>query len=92
MIKAVKGNTISRRITRRRCSRRARLAALALLAGTACAQELEPSRIDVSELGPQVGELIPEFSIPDQSGEIWTRESIMGPNGAMLVFIRSADW
>jgi len=63
-----------------------------LLAGTATAQDLEPSQIDVAELGPQVGEIVPDFSLPDQNGEIWTRESIMGPRGAMLVFVRSADW
>jgi hypothetical protein len=48
--------------------------------------------IDVSRLGPQVGEQIPDFSLPDQTGRIWTRGSIGGPNGAMLVFFRSADW
>ena len=63
-----------------------------LLLGTACAQDLAPSEIDVSELGPRVGEIVPEFSLPDQNGNIWTRESIMGPRGAMLVFVRSADW
>jgi hypothetical protein len=67
-------------------------AAALLGSAIATAQELEPSRIDVSLLGPQVGELVPEFSLPDQNGEIWTRESIMGENGAMLVFVRSADW
>ncbi len=56
------------------------------------AQALEPSKIDVSELGPQVGEIVPDFSLTDQNGEIWTRDAIMGPNGAMLVFIRSASW
>lgn len=66
--------------------------AMLLLSAHALAQELEPSKIDVSELGPQVGQIVPDFSLPDQHGEIWTRESIMGPNGAMLVFIRSADW
>ena len=50
------------------------------------------TRIDVSALGPQVGEQVPDFSLPDQNGEIWTRQSIMGPEGAMLVFVRSADW
>jgi len=84
-------NAVGRRSTRR-CARRAALATLALLAASATAQNLEPSRIDVSALGPQVGEVIPEFSLPDQNGEIWTRESILGPNGAMLVFVRSADW
>ena len=66
--------------------------ACALLTGTAVAQDLQPSEINVAELGPQVGEFVPEFSLPDQNGEIWTRESIMGPRGAMLVFVRSADW
>ncbi len=50
------------------------------------------TRIDVSALGPQVGEQVPDFSLPDQNGEIRTRESIMGPQGAMLVFVRSANW
>ena len=48
--------------------------------------------IDVHSLGPQVGERVPEFRLPDQNGRIQTLESIMGPNGAMLLFHRSADW
>jgi len=50
------------------------------------------SPIDVSALGPQVGETVPDFSLPDQDGRVWTRDSIMGPNGALLLFHRSADW
>jgi len=49
-------------------------------------------KIDVSKLGPQVGERVPSFSLKDQSGRAQTLQSIMGPKGAMLVFIRSADW
>lgn len=60
--------------------------------GVSVGQELAPGEIDVAALGPQVGELVPEFSLPDQHGDVWTRESIMGPRGAMLVFVRSADW
>ena len=48
--------------------------------------------INVASLGPQVGEQVPEFSLPDQNGQIQTLDSIMGPNGAMLLFHRSADW
>ncbi len=48
--------------------------------------------IDVASLGPQVGERVPGFSLPDQTGQIWTLESILGPNGALLLFHRSADW
>ena len=50
------------------------------------------TRVDVSKLGPQVGQRVPDFSLKDQSGKTWTLPSIMGPKGAMLVFIRSADW
>ena len=50
------------------------------------------SRIDVSTLGPQVGQRVPDFTLKDQDGKVWTRQSIMGPKGAMLVFVRSADW
>ena len=51
-----------------------------------------PQKIDLSRLGPQVGQRVPEFRLQDAQGKVWTRESIMGPNGAMLVFSRSADW
>jgi hypothetical protein len=43
-------------------------------------------------LGPQVGERVPDFALKDQSGQTQTLRSIMRPKGAMLVFIRSADW
>jgi hypothetical protein len=49
-------------------------------------------RIDVSKLGPQVGQQVPDFSLRDQNGRTQTLKSIMGPRGAMLVFLRSADW
>jgi hypothetical protein len=56
------------------------------------AQERARERIDVSKLGPQVGERVPDFSLVDQTGSTRNLQSIMGPRGAMLVFIRSADW
>ena len=48
--------------------------------------------IDVASLGPQVGEQVPEFSLPDQNGQVQTLGSILGPKGAILLFHRSADW
>ena len=50
------------------------------------------TKIDLSELGHQVGERVPDFSLPDQNGQLHTLASIMGPNGAMLLFHRSANW
>ena len=57
---------------------------------SANAQDRE--EIDVASLGPQVGEQIPDFALPDQNGTVQTLESIMGEEGAMIVFHRSADW
>ena len=83
-------------------SRRAALAiALAVMAlgvGWRAMQSRTPidaqsrTQIEVASLGPQVGEQVPGFSLPDQNGRVQTLESIMGPNGAMLLFHRSADW
>jgi hypothetical protein len=56
------------------------------------AQERIRERIDVSKLGPQVGERVPDFSLVDQTGRTRNLQSIMGARGGMLVFIRSADW
>jgi cytochrome oxidase Cu insertion factor (SCO1/SenC/PrrC family) len=54
--------------------------------------QTSPQKIDVSKLGPQVGDRVPDFSLQDQNGKVTTLQSIMGPKGAMLVFVRSADW
>ena len=62
----------------------------AVTSGTvATAQDPLP---DVDQFGPQVGETVPDFSLVDQFGETRTLQSLMGPNGLILVFSRSADW
>lgn len=48
--------------------------------------------VNVDALGPQVGDGVPDVRLPDQHGTVQTLDSIMGPNGAMLLFHRSADW
>jgi hypothetical protein len=42
--------------------------------------------------GPKVGDVVPEFSLVDQTGATRTLKSLLGPNGAVIVFFRSADW
>ena len=42
--------------------------------------------------GPAVGEKIPAFRGPDQNGRIQDFNSIKGPKGAAIYFMRSADW
>jgi hypothetical protein len=70
------------------------LAAVALAAVLAApaATAQGRQRVDVTKLGPQVGERVPDFSLPDQAGRVRNLQSIMGPRGAMIVFYRSADW
>lgn len=48
--------------------------------------------VDVQRLGPQVGESVPAFSLPDHAGRVWTLKDVLGAKGALLVFARSADW
>jgi len=68
------------------------LCALATPLAAQQAADTPRTRIDVSKLGPQVGQTVPDFSLSDQNGKVWTRRSIMGPKGALLLFYRSADW
>jgi len=46
----------------------------------------------LAQTGPGVGSKVPDFDALDQNGAHQSLESIMGPQGAMLVFFRSADW
>ena len=62
------------------------------LAAPAAAQNGARQKVNVSALGPQVGQRVPDFSLQDQDGKVRTLQSIMGPRGAMVVFVRSADW
>jgi hypothetical protein len=45
-----------------------------------------------SSTGLTVGRKIPPFQLQDQSGRPQTFESVRGPNGLAIYFIRSADW
>jgi hypothetical protein len=47
---------------------------------------------DIGSLGPRVGVRAPDFAGVDQFGRSQTLQSVLGPEGAMLVFFRSADW
>ena len=47
---------------------------------------------EIQTLGPQIGDRVPAFTLPDQSGTQRTLQSLMGTRGLMLLFYRSADW
>lgn len=71
----------------------ARILTLTLLLGFAIASTAAAQALpDVDQFGPQVGEVVPSFSLVDQNGAARDLRSLMGPGGLMLVFSRSADW
>lgn len=61
---------------------------LLLQAGSAPAQTAQKA----FEVGPKVGQSIPQFRLADQNGTFQTLSSLKGQNGLVLVFFRSADW
>lgn len=69
---------------------------LLLLAGTTMAQEARvrplPDLDSNLKTGPAVGSRIPAFEVSDQEGRRQTFETLRGPNGLVLLFVRSADW
>ncbi len=42
--------------------------------------------------GPEIGEKVPDFKLPDQSGNLRSLKNLLGKNGAVLNLYRSADW
>ena len=60
------------------------LAVLLLMAIALPAQTLD--------LGPRVGDVLPSFRLKDQYGVTRDLRSMLGPNGAVVVLYRSADW
>jgi len=47
---------------------------------------------DDLKTGPAIGERAPDFDLADQNGKQWALKQLMGANGLLLVFTRSADW
>lgn len=43
-------------------------------------------------VGPKIGAVAADFSLADQQGRVHNLRSILRPNGALLLFLRSADW
>ena len=65
---------------------------LIIVFGTLLGAQAEQPLPDVDRFGPQVGDTVPAFSLADQNGQTRDLASLMGPNGLMLVFNRSAGW
>lgn len=42
--------------------------------------------------GPDAGAIAPDFTLSNQLNQPTSLKSSLGPQGALLVFFRSADW
>lgn len=54
--------------------------------------EFVEAQNDGYRTGPAIGAKVPEFTLFDQAGRSRSLHDLMGPNGLLLVFSRSADW
>ena len=65
-------------------------------AGEPVSEELQTAHVNATNdnyaTGPEPGERIPNFTLPDASGLDRSLADLSGPNGLLLVFHRSADW
>jgi hypothetical protein len=75
-----------------RISSAASMLLASVLTWVAAGQAPATAPIDFSKLGPAVGQKAPDFSLTDQTGTPRNLQSVLGPNGALLVFYRSAEW
>lgn len=66
------------------------LSGFVVLAAASAASQSQS--VDVTTLGPQVGQKAITFQLSDQNGRTRTLASVAGPKGTMLVFFRSSDW
>lgn len=69
---------------------------MSLLAAIAAAQETRvrplPDLDRDPKNGPAAGTMIPAFEVADHAGRMQTFETLRGPRGLVLLFVRSADW
>jgi hypothetical protein len=72
--------------------RRCCLYAIVMAALVVAASSAQDVQVDIDSHGPQVGSSVPPFSGVDQFERRHSLDSVAGPEGAMLVFFRSADW
>ena len=65
---------------------------LSVAVGVGAVSAQQAQTVDVTTLGPQVGQKAITFQLPDQQGRPQSLASVAGPKGTMLVSFRSSDW
>jgi hypothetical protein len=70
-------------------------ATLALTQGSGAPAPLGPGSpppVPFEQRGLSIGQTIPPLDLVDQSGRRRNVKDLAGPNGLVLLFVRSADW
>ena len=65
---------------------------LQVFALAAVSAQADPPGVPVDQRGLPIGSKVPDFRASDQWGRIGTFDSLVGPKGLVLLFVRSADW
>ena len=70
---------------------------LASVAYFSCGQVSASTRYEIDpdlgfSTGPSIGEKVPEFSLPDQHGNVRSLDQLLGKNGALIYFFTSASF
>ncbi len=68
------------------------LAGLLLLGTPAAGRPQAGPEVPVEQRGLPLGTRVPAFHTTDQWGQPASFESLVGPKGLVLLFVRSADW
>jgi cytochrome oxidase Cu insertion factor (SCO1/SenC/PrrC family) len=74
------------------------LALLAVVLSPAAVSAGQPSDPDDAEWASQwasaipVGTSFPGVEAPDQDGQTWTNQELIGVHGLVFFFVRSSDW
>ena len=67
-----------------------------LAAGEPIPPELRARHVNATNdgytTGPEPGQHVPDFTLPDQNGVLRSLKNLTGNNGLLLVFHRSAGW
>ena len=52
----------------------------------------QPESMELTRIGPQVGDRFPDVVLPDQTGQVIDLHKVRNHRRALVVFYRSAEW
>jgi hypothetical protein len=65
---------------------------LVFVSPVVCAAQAASDNASAPSWGPAINSTAPPIDAPDQHGNAQALRTLVGPNGLLLFFVRSADW